>query len=77
MDVAILIAIGALFIAVVFLIVSNNKNKEPKEDKSMLLLQQQMQDLTKTLDKKIGESSQAMHDSMKTQLGESAKVLQN
>lgn len=52
------------------------KKDEPKEDdKSMLMLQQQLQELTRTVDMKISESSKQMHESLKTQMGESNRII--
>ncbi|MEA2112924.1 MAG: DNA recombination protein RmuC [Patescibacteria group bacterium] len=53
-------------------------NKEiDKDDKSFLLLQNQMNELNKTLDLKIGESSKLMSESVKTQFGESQKLIKD
>ncbi len=68
MEIFILIIIGILLIG------SNLFFILRKKDSSMLI-QQQIQELARTLDGKIGESSKQMHDSMKTQLGESARII--
>jgi DNA recombination protein RmuC len=48
----------------------------PKDDSAgMVLLQQQLQDLTKTLDNRVSQSSQQMQDSMRTQMGESSRLI--
>jgi DNA recombination protein RmuC len=41
---------------------------------AMFLLQKQVQDLAQTLDARVAQSSQQMHESMRTQLGESSKM---
>jgi DNA recombination protein RmuC len=52
------------------------KQEEKKEDGSgLMLLQQHVQDLAKTLDARMGESSRQMHDTVRSQLGESAKLI--
>ena len=51
------------------------KRQVPEDKQSLLMLQQQMQDLSHSMDKKIGESTKQMHESMKTQLGESTKIV--
>jgi len=53
------------------------KPEDDKEDKSFLLLQNQMNELNKTLDLKIGESSKLMSESVKTQFGESQRLMSN
>lgn len=50
------------------------KKTEEKSD-GLLLLQQHVQDLAKTLDARMGESSRQMHDTVRSQLGESAKLI--
>lgn len=51
------------------------KKKDNKNDQGILLLQQQLQELNKTIDTKIGESTRQMHETVRTQLGESAKIV--
>ncbi len=64
-----------------FLYSQIKKNQEDKgeetNDKSFLLLQNQMNELNKTLDFKIGESSKLMSESVKTQFGESQKLIRD
>jgi len=57
----------------VWLIMRKKNGSENGE--SMLLLQQQIQNLNKTIDTKMGETSRQMHESVKTQLSESAKIV--
>ncbi|MBU0999475.1 DNA recombination protein RmuC [Patescibacteria group bacterium] len=49
------------------------KKPEEKDGQSMLMLQQQMNQLSQVLDNKLSESSKAMQ----TQFGQSAKIIQN
>ncbi|MDP6387758.1 MAG: DNA recombination protein RmuC [Candidatus Pacebacteria bacterium] len=44
-------------------------------DQSSLLIQNQIQELTRMLDNKLGETTKQMHESVKTQLGESSKIV--
>lgn len=54
----------------------NQENKGQKEeDKSFLLLQNQLNELNKTLDSKIGESSKLMSESVRNQFGESQRLM--
>ncbi|MFA6095042.1 MAG: DNA recombination protein RmuC [Candidatus Paceibacterota bacterium] len=51
---------------------------ETKDDSSgMLLLQNQLNELTRTLDTKMGESSRQMNESMKHQTTESVKIIRD
>lgn len=68
MEIFALIIIGIIVIGVNLFFVLRKKDTH-------LLLQQQIQDLARTLDTKIGESSKQVHESMKTQLGESTRII--
>src|SRR3989344_2350369 len=51
---------------------------DAKEDtKSLLLLQNQIQDLTRSVETKIGEGTKTMFESVKTQFTESQKMLRD
>lgn len=47
------------------------------EEGSMLLLQQQLQELTRTVDQKLTESSKNIHDSVQSQFRESAGIIRD
>jgi DNA recombination protein RmuC len=52
----------------------NKKSQVPKEsDQSMLMLQNQLNEITKTLDNKLGES----HRAMQTQFGQTAQIVKD
>jgi len=53
------------------------KNRAPREDTNSLLIQQQIQDLRTTVDRRLGDSSKAMQDSVHTQLTESTKIVRD
>jgi DNA recombination protein RmuC len=52
------------------------KAPEPVADKSMLLLQQQLQDLQRTMNDRMGESSKNMQESARLQFRESKDLMQ-
>src|SRR5262245_32741234 len=56
-----------------------NKPKGPKleDNQGFLLLQNQLNRLTETLDNKLSESTKTLHDSVRTQFGESAKIIRD
>ena len=64
------VAVMAYFLYRLFL-----KGSEKKDDNSFLLIQNQLNELTRTLDSKIGESSKMMNDSVKTQFSESQTLI--
>lgn len=51
------------------------KKKGEEKGEGLIMLQQQLQDLTKTVDSKISESSKQMHESLKTQMKESNRII--
>ena len=73
-----IIAIGAVSFFLFKLLESREKEqKENEADKSFLLIQNQLNELTRTLDIKIGESSKMMNESVKTQFGESQRLIRD
>lgn len=54
---------------------SANAEEKPQDTQGMLLLQNQIQDLTKVIDQKIGEGTKQMFDSVKTQFSESQRLV--
>jgi len=52
------------------------KEKEATEDKSMLLMQQQMQELTRTMDTRLNETSKSMQEGSRQQFKESKDLIQ-
>ncbi len=48
-----------------------------QDTQSMVMLQSQMSDLTRTLDARMTESSKQVHETVRTQLGESAKLIKD
>lgn len=52
------------------------KRKDSEADnQGLVLLQQQLQEMTRTLDTKLGDSAKVMHESIKTQMGESNRII--
>lgn len=71
-----LVVLGVfLAINAVLLWILLRKRQVPEDRQSLLMLQQQLQDLSHSMDKKIGDSTKQMHESMRTQLGESTKIV--
>ncbi|KND49690.1 MAG: DNA recombination protein RmuC [Parcubacteria bacterium C7867-008] len=78
------LAIGLIVLALVFIqgiglwlsMRQNEKNRLPKDDTSgMLLLQNQLEKMERTLDARMNESSKQVHETMRVQLGESSKLI--
>lgn len=67
----IIIVIGISAIAAMFIYFS--RNKDGKENQALLMLQNQLNEITRTLDTKLGESTKAMQG----QFGESAKIIRD
>ncbi len=80
------ILIGVLVLLVlgnlVFLFLLWQKSSQPpapaeQDTQGLVLLQQQLQDLTRAMENKLGEGTSRMFDSMKTQFDQSQKLMSN
>lgn len=72
------IALIILVIVVVILVIMLFRKKGQKpDDNAMKLLLEQMNELSRTVDRKMGETTKHMTDSMKTQFSESAKIIRD
>lgn len=72
------IAVVLLLLAVLAIQVYNAffKKETKEDDKSLLLMQQQLQELTRTMDSKLTESSRAMQEGSRMQFRESKELIQ-
>lgn len=80
METAIYIAIGIVAGGLAVFVISRliaRKGPQGVEEGSMLLLQQQLQELTRTVDQKLTESSKNIHDSVQNQFRESAGIIRD
>lgn len=70
-----LVVLGNL--ALVFSLWQRSKKDEgvDKDDKSLLLIQNQIQELARTLDTRVSETSKQMHETVRSQHGESSKLI--
>ena len=71
-----IVGLLVLNLAVIGYFVWNSQNtaKKPQDLESMVLLQQQMQELSRTMESKLGEGTTRMFESMKSQFGESQRL---
>ncbi len=53
------------------------KKEEETEDKGFLYIQNQLNDLSRTVDTKLGESTKEMQSAIRTQFSESAKIIRD
>lgn len=73
-----LIILGVLIVQGVglYLVFRHQKPAEvPKDDTGLALLQRQLESLERSLDTRMHESSRQMHDTMRSQLGESSRLI--
>ena len=75
--VILLIVLVAGNLATIYLLYKRGEAAVPQDTQGMLLLQNSIQDLARTLDTRVAESSKQMHESVRTQLGESAKLIKD
>ncbi len=54
-----------------------NAQNKPRDEQGLSLILQQMNDLTKTVDQKIGETNKQVHDTMRSQFGDSQKLIKD
>ncbi len=74
MQTAIFLIIGVLAGTLIAWFLLRGREKGEKTD-SFLMLQNQMNELSRVIDKKLGESSQLVNESLKTQFGESQRLV--
>lgn len=67
------LVVAAIAVAVWLILGALKKYREPKNDAGLVLLQNQMSEITRTLDHKLGESTKAIQH----QFGESAKIIRD
>jgi DNA recombination protein RmuC len=65
------VGINSLLVWIIF----RRRDAKGKDDQGALLLQQQIQELSRTIDTRLGESARQMHESLKTQLTESSRIV--
>ncbi|NMB92128.1 MAG: DNA recombination protein RmuC [Parcubacteria group bacterium] len=65
------VVMGAIMGVVIFLVSERGKKKTEKEDQSLLMLQNQIQEIVRTLDNKLGESTKILQ----SQFGQSAQII--
>jgi len=79
-NVGVLIALVVLILAgnaafVWYMMRKGQSGTSAIDAQSLLLIQNQIQDMSRTLDVRMTESSRQVHDTVRTQLGESAKLI--
>lgn len=77
MDIAALVLLGVLALGNAVSVYLFIKNRTPKQDTHTLLLQQQIQELARTVDTRLTESSRQLHQSVENQLSESSKLVRD
>lgn len=71
----ILLIILLLAVAVFIAVVLRSQREQKRDDRSLILLQNQINEIVKTLDAKLGESSREMQMNVRTQFSESQKLI--
>lgn len=70
--VALLLLVLSVLVYVYFL----RQPQQPEHDQSLLLMQQQLQELSRTLDSRLGETNKAMQEGARSQFQESKELIQ-
>ncbi len=78
MQTALLVVIGILIVIIVTFLLRSKKTAPilPQDDTALKLLLQQMNELTRTVDQKLGDSAKEMNSAMRHQASESTKIIQ-
>ncbi len=71
--IVLLVALFALNLGIFFVFMKKKEGGEKSEGMNLLL--QQLNELSRTVDQKMTEGNRLMHESVKTQFGESAKLI--
>lgn len=75
-QIAILVLLTVLIGIQIYNVFVRGKADNPKDDRDgLLFLQQQMEKLRDTMDRRLGESNRDIRETVKTQLGESTKIV--
>ncbi|HVU79915.1 MAG TPA: DNA recombination protein RmuC [Candidatus Paceibacterota bacterium] len=79
MDISILLIVLALLVGqgIVFWFIFSRKGESTADSGGLAMLQQQLGELTRTLDARVAESSKQVHETVRTQLGESARLIKD
>ncbi len=76
MTVVLIVAVLLIFQGIgLWLILRRKENDVPKDDQTTPLLLQRMEGLERSLDSRMAESSKQMHETMRSQLGESSRLI--
>lgn len=54
-----------------------DQGNEVEDDRGLLMIQQQMQELSRTLDSRLGETSKQMHAAVREQFGDSQRLIRD
>lgn len=74
---ATLVTLFVLIILVLFLIWKMSQKPESGEGKGLELILQQVNELSRTMDSKMSETNKMMHESVRSQFGESQKLIKD
>jgi DNA recombination protein RmuC len=73
----VLAALMAGTLALVWRLWQKTRESAHQDNAGLLMLQQQLGELTRTLDARVAESSKQVHETVRTQLGESARLIKD
>ncbi len=75
-QIAIFILLLAVLGVLVYVFFIRREGKDDRSSEGLLMLQQQLQDLTRTMDERMGESNKAMQEGARIQFRESKELIQ-
>ncbi|PCI19876.1 DNA recombination protein RmuC [Candidatus Wolfebacteria bacterium] len=77
MQILIIILLAVIVALLIWLLISRRKPESDKNSQGMQLLLQQLNELTRTVDTKLGDQSKQMHESLKHQSSQSTEIIRD
>lgn len=75
MDMQLLLTIAVLGLMGVIIWLLTRKKNDAGDDKGLSLILQQLNEVSRTVDRKLGESTKTLHESVRSQLNESTRIV--
>lgn len=75
MDIQLLLTVAVLVLMGVIIWLLTRKKSDTGDDKGLSLILQQLNEVSRTVDQKLGESTKTLHESVRSQLNESTRIV--
>lgn len=75
MDIQLVLTVAVLGLMGVIIWLLTRKKSDTSDDKGLSLILQQLNEVSRTVDRKLGESTKTLHESVRSQLNESTRIV--